>query len=122
MKKFITLFMGLCIVMAITACGGNDAKAVYDKIEKNETLTTSDYNTMLDYGTDCLDALSKAIEKGDVKKIENIENEYPYFETFMDELQKADDKDVDKQKLSQLFTKAIGVAMQMQSSGLNVDF
>ncbi len=123
MKKFLTVFMSLFIVMAITSCGGNGgAKAVYDKIENGETLTTEDYNVMLDYGTDCLDELSKALEDNDLDKVKSIEDKFPYFETFMNEIQKADNNDIDKEKASQFLTKALTLAFQMQAKGADFDF
>ena len=114
--------MGMFLVMAVTSCGGETgAKAVYDKIEKQETLTPEDYNVILDYGTDCLNAVSEAIEKGDEAKLEKIEDEYPYFETFMNQLQHAKEGDLDKQKVAEFFNKAFTVAMKAQSMGVDLD-
>lgn len=86
MKNLIlTLSIALSLSF-LAACGHSDSEyqAVYDKIEQNQELTAADYDLILDYIDDMVEAASKAKTMKDLKK---VEKEYKYGTTFISELQ-----------------------------------
>lgn len=88
MKRLI-LTLGVVLSLSIlVACGNSEAeyKAVYDKIEQHEELNANDYDLMLDYIDDMVDAASKVKTMKDLKK---LEKKYEYGTTFISELQYA---------------------------------
>lgn len=122
MKKILSAVL-FALFILLPSCGGagSDADSVAKKIEEKKTLDQKDYAAMIDYSSEVIDAVSKALSdvKGNPeemkKKADELEKKYPHFELFMQNMPYEKDlDDANKKKLEDLTMQVIKMTMSSQ--------
>lgn len=90
MKKILMSLAVIAMAM-LASCGGNDPKAINEKIQNGQELTMDDYTVMHEYVMEGSKEMAQVMqtaftseeEAADVdKKVDELKKKYPYVETF----------------------------------------